>query len=124
MTPPAAARHHRRLGGTLDIGLSSRALKDEEKAGGLKETVFALDGIAIVVNNRNGVADLSLEQIKGLADGTITNWKDVGGADAPVVLMGREAGSGTRDGFESIVEVEGRLQVRAGAHQHRRGDRR
>lgn len=94
------------LEGTLDIGLSSRGLKDEEKAGGLKETVFALDGIAIVVNNENGVADLSLEQIKGLADGTITNWKDVGGADAPVVLIGREAGSGTRDGFESIVDVK------------------
>ena len=94
------------LEGTLDIGLSSRALKDEEKAGGLKETVFALDGIAIVVNNGNGVADLSLEQIKGLADGTITNWNEVGGADAPVVLIGREAGSGTRDGFESIVEVK------------------
>ena len=98
--------------GTLDIGLSSRGLKDEEKAGGLKETVFALDGIAIVVNNENGVADLSLEQIKGLADGTITNWKDVGGADAPVVLIGREAGSGTRDGFESITGTKDACQYR------------
>lgn len=92
--------------GTLDIGLSSRALKDEEKAGGLKETVFALDGIAIIVNKENTVTDLSLEQIKGLATGEITNWSEVGGPDAPVVLVGREAGSGTRDGFESIVDVK------------------
>lgn len=92
--------------GTLDIGLSSRALKDEEKAQGLKETTFALDGIAIVVNTENTVEDLSLEQIAGLATGEITNWSEVGGPDAPVVLIGREAGSGTRDGFESIVGVE------------------
>ena len=88
--------------GTLDIGLSSRALKDDE-AETLDATVFALDGIAIVVNNENTVEDLSLEQIKGLATGEITNWSEVG---APVVLVGREAGSGTRDGFESIVDVE------------------
>ena len=92
--------------GTLDIGLSSRALKDEEKAQGLKETTFALDGIAIVVNTKNTVEDLSLEQIAKLATGEITNWSEVGGPDAPVVLIGREAGSGTRDGFESIVGVE------------------
>lgn len=91
--------------GTLDIGLSSRALKDDE-AETLDATVFALDGIAIVVNNENTVEDLSLEQIKGLATGEITNWNEVGGPDAPVVLVGREAGSGTRDGFESIVDVE------------------
>ena len=91
--------------GTLDIGLSSRALKDDE-AETLDATVFALDGIAIVVNNKNTVEDLSLEQIKGLATGEITNWSEVGGPDAPVVLVGREAGSGTRDGFESIVGVE------------------
>lgn len=90
--------------GTLDIGLSSRALKDDET--GLTATTFALDGIAIVVNPENAVSDLSLEQIKGLADGTITNWSEVGGADVPVVLIGREAGSGTRDGFESIVGVK------------------
>ena len=89
--------------GTLDIGLSSRALKDEEKAQGLKETTFALDGIAIVVNTENTVEDLSLEQIAKLATGEITNWSEVGGPDAPVVLIGREAGSGTRDGFESIT---------------------
>lgn len=92
--------------GTLDIGLSSRALKDEEKEQGLEETTFALDGIAIVVNNENTVTDLSLEQIAKLATGEITNWSEVGGPDAPVVLIGREAGSGTRDGFESIVGVE------------------
>ena len=91
--------------GTLDIGLSSRALKDDE-AETLDATVFALDGIAIVVNNENTVEDLSLEQIKGLATGEITNWSEVGGPDAPVVLVGREAGSGTRDGFGSIVDVE------------------
>lgn len=92
--------------GTLDIGLSSRALKDEETASGLVGTTFALDGIAIIVNNENTVTDLTLDQIKGLADGTITNWSEVGGPDAPVILIGREAGSGTRDGFESIVGVE------------------
>ena len=92
--------------GTLDIGLSSRALKDEEKEKGLVETTFALDGIAIVVNSENTVEDLSLEQIKQLATGEITNWSEVGGPDLPVVLIGREAGSGTRDGFESIVDVE------------------
>ena len=90
--------------GTLDIGLSSRALKDDET--GLDSTTFALDGIAIIVNNENTVEDLSLEQIKGLATGEITNWSEVGGPDAPVFLIGREAGSGTRDGFESIVGVE------------------
>ena len=90
--------------GTLDIGLSSRALKDDET--GLTATTFALDGIAVVVNPENAVSYLSLEQIKGLADGAITNWSEVGGADAPVVLIGREAGSGTRDGFESIVGVK------------------
>ena len=92
--------------GTLDIGLSSRALKDEETAQGLTGTTFALDGIAIIVNNENTVEDLTLEQIKGLATGEISNWSEVGGPDAPVVLIGREAGSGTRDGFESIVDVE------------------
>ncbi len=92
--------------GTLDIGLSSRALKEEETAQGLVGTTFALDGIAIVVNPENTVSDLSLEQIAQLATGQITNWSEVGGPDAPVVLIGREAGSGTRDGFESIVGVE------------------
>ncbi len=92
--------------GTLDLGLSSRSLKAEEKEKGMTETTFALDGIAIVVNSENTVEDLTLEQIKELATGEITNWSEVGGIDAPVVLIGREAGSGTRDGFESIVGVE------------------
>ena len=89
--------------GTCDIGLSSRALKDEEKAAGLKETVLAYDGIAIIVHPANPVSDLSIEQIAKLYTGEITNWKDVGGSDAEVVLIGREAASGTRDGFESIT---------------------
>ncbi len=91
--------------GTSDIGLSSRALKDEEKSAGLVGTVVALDGIAVIVNPQNTVGDLTVEQIGGLFTGEITNWKDVGGADAPVVLIGREAGSGTRDGFESITKT-------------------
>ena len=89
--------------GTCDIGLSSRALKDEEKAAGLKETILAYDGIAIIVHPDNPVSDLTIEQIAQLYTGEITNWKDVGGNDAQVVLIGREAASGTRDGFESIT---------------------
>ena len=89
--------------GRCDIGLSSRALKDDEKAAGLKETIVALDGIAIIVNPQNPVKDLSLEQIAKIYTGEITNWKDVGGEDAEIVLIGREAGSGTRDGFESVT---------------------
>ena len=93
------------IDGTCDIGLSSRALKDEEKAS-LTETIVALDGIAIIVNPANPVSDLSVEQIAQIYTGEITNWKDVGGNDAEIVLIGREAGSGTRDGFESIVDVK------------------
>ena len=89
--------------GTCDIGLSSRALKDEEKSAGLKETVLAYDGIAIIVHPDNPVSDLTIEEIAQLDTGEITNWKDVGGNDAQVVLIGREAASGTRDGFESIT---------------------
>ena len=98
--------------GTCDIGLSSRALKDEEKAAGLKETVLAYDGIAIIVHPDNPVSDLSLEQIAKLYTGEITNWKDVGGNDAQVVLIGREAASGTRDGFESITGTKDKCQYR------------
>ena len=98
--------------GRCDIGLSSRALKDDEKASGLKETVVALDGIAIIVNPQNPVKDLSLEQIAKIYTGEITNWKDVGGEDAEIVLIGREAGSGTRDGFESITETKDACQYR------------
>ncbi len=89
--------------GTADIGLASRDLKDSET--GLDATVVAIDGIAVIVNNANPVSDLSLEQIAALYKGEITNWKDVGGADAAPVIVGREAGSGTRDGFESITKV-------------------
>ena len=89
--------------GRCDIGLSSRALKDDEKSSGLVETVLALDGIAIVVNPENPVSDLDIDTIAKIYTGEITNWKDVGGNDAEIVLIGREAGSGTRDGFESIT---------------------
>lgn len=98
--------------GTCDIGLSSRALKDEEKSAGLKETVLAYDGIAIIVHPDNPVSDLSVEQIAKLYTGEITNWKDVGGNDAEIVLIGREAGSGTRDGFESITDTKDACQYR------------
>ena len=98
--------------GRCDIGLSSRALKDDEKASGLKETTLALDGIAIIVNPQNPVKDLSLEQIAKIYTGEITNWKDVGGEDAEIVLIGREAGSGTRDGFESITDTKDACQYR------------
>ena len=90
---------------TLDIGLSSRALKDDEKSA-VDGTVVALDGIAIVVNKDSKVADLTVEQLKKMFTGEISNWKDVGGDDGEIVLVGREAGSGTRDGFESIVDVK------------------
>lgn len=98
--------------GRCDIGLSSRALKDDEKASGLKETIVALDGIAVIVNPQNPVKDLSLEQIARIYTGEITNWKDVGGNDAEIVLIGREAGSGTRDGFESITDTKDACQYR------------
>ena len=98
--------------GTCDIGLSSRALKDEEKSAGLKETVLAYDGIAIIVHPDNPVSDLSVEQLAKLYTGEITNWKDVGGNDAEVVLIGREAASGTRDGFESITGTKDKCQYR------------
>lgn len=92
--------------GRCDIGLSSRDLKDEEKDAGLEATEVALDGIAVVVNSENEVSDLSMEQIKEIYIGKITNWSELGGADSEIVLIGREAGSGTRDGFESITETE------------------
>ena len=98
--------------GRCDIGLASRALKDDEKAAGLKETVLALDGIAIIVNPENKVSDLTVEQIAKIYTGEITNWKDVGGDDAEIVLIGREAGSGTRDGFESITGTKDSCKYR------------
>ena len=92
--------------GRCDIGLSSRDLKEEEKDVGLRATVLAYDGIAIIVNPENTVSDLSLETIAEIYTGKITNWSEVGGNDAEIVLIGREAGSGTRDGFESITDTE------------------
>lgn len=92
--------------GRCDIGLSSRALKDEEKAGGLVETVLAYDGIAIIVNNDNPVTNISLIDLTKVYTGEITNWKDLGGNDAEIVLIGREAGSGTSDGFETITSTK------------------
>ena len=90
---------------TLDIGLSSRALKDDEKAD-VEGTTIALDGIAIIVNNASKVENLTVDQLKQMFTGEITNWSEVGGDDGEIVLIGREAGSGTRDGFESIVDVK------------------
>ena len=98
--------------GRCDIGLSSRALKDSEKAQGLTETILALDGIAIVVNPANAVEDLTLDEIAKIYTGEITNWKDAGGNDGEIVLIGREAGSGTRDGFESITGTKDTCKYR------------
>ena len=98
--------------GRCDIGLSSRDLKDEEKAAGLTGTILAYDGIAIIVNPENPVADLSLETIAKIYTGEITNWSEVGGNDVEIVLIGREAGSGTRDGFESITDTEDACKYR------------
>lgn len=98
--------------GRCDIGLSSRNLKDEETASGLTETILALDGIAVIVHPDNPVSDLDVDTIAKLYTGEIANWKDVGGNDAPVVLIGREAGSGTRDGFEPITGTEDACQYR------------
>ena len=98
--------------GRCDIGLSSRALKDDEKKSGLKETILALDGIAIIVNPSNSVEDLTTEQIAKIYTGEITNWSEVGGANGEIVLIGREAGSGTRDGFESITDTKDKCKYR------------
>ncbi len=98
--------------GRCDIGLSSRSLKDEEKAQGLVETVLAYDGIAMIVHPENPVEDLSVEAIAKIYTGEITNWNEVGGNDGEIVLIGREAGSGTRDGFESITGTEDACQYR------------
>ena len=98
--------------GRCDIGLSSRALKDEEKANGLVETVLAYDGIAIIVNNDNHVTNISLEDLTKVYTGEITNWKELGGSDSEIVLIGREAGSGTRDGFETITNTKDNCKYR------------
>ena len=93
-------------GGSADIGLSSRAVKDEEAASGLVGTTVALDGIAVIVNAESAVADLTVEQIAKIFTGEITDWSEVGGAAGTISCVGREAGSGTRDGFESITDTE------------------
>ena len=100
------------LEGRCDIGLSSRALKDDEKAQGLTETVLAYDGIAIIVNPENTVEDLTVDQIASIYKGEVTNWSEVGGADGEIVLIGRDAGSGTRDGFESITKTNDSCKYR------------
>ena len=100
------------LAGRCDIGLASRDLKDEEEEKGLEGTVLAYDGIAIIVHPDNPVDDLSIKTIAKIYTGEITNWKEVGGNDAEIVLIGREANSGTRDGFESITDTEEKCQYR------------
>ena len=92
--------------GSADIGLSSRALKDEEKVSGLVGTTVALDGIAVIVNPANKVADLTVEQIAQIFTGEITDWSQLGGEAGTISCIGREAGSGTRDGFESITKTK------------------
>ena len=91
--------------GTADIGNSSRNLKDDEKAAGVVENVVAIDGIAVCVDPANEVTDLTKEQLTNIYNGTVTNWKDVGGADEPIIVIGREAGSGTRGAFEELVDL-------------------
>lgn len=94
------------VGGTADIGNSSRALKDEEKANCAVENIVAIDGIAVILDPSNTVTDLTKEQLTGIYDGTITNWSELGGEDQPIVVIGREAGSGTRGAFEEILGIE------------------
>ena len=91
--------------GTADIGNSSRSLKDEEKAAGVVENIVAIDGIAVCVDPANEVANLTKEQLTNIYNGTVTNWKEVGGADEPIIVIGREAGSGTRGAFEELVDL-------------------
>ena len=98
--------------GRCDIGLSSRALKDSEVASGLVGTVLAYDGIAVIVNPANTVEDLGIETIAKIYTGEITNWSEVGGADAEIVLVSREAGSGTRSGFEELTETVDKCKYR------------
>ena len=92
--------------GTADIGNASRNLTDEEKANGIVENIVAIDGIAVVVDPANEVSDLTKQQLSDIYTGTVTNWSEVGGADAPIVVVGREAGSGTRSAFEELLEIE------------------
>ena len=91
------------IDGTSEIGMTSRDLKEGEKQASLKETQIAIDGISVIINNENKVKDLTIEQIKGIYTGKITNWKEVGGDNSPIVVVSREDGSGTREGFETII---------------------
>ncbi len=100
------------LEGTCDIGLSSRALKDSEKEKGLNGTVLAYDAIAVIVNPENPIKDLDIETIAKIFKGEIKNWSELGGNDGEIVLIGREAGSGTRDGFESVTATENSCKYR------------
>lgn len=94
------------LAGSVDIGNSSRNLKDSEKEGGAVQNVVAIDGIAVVVDPANTVANLTKDQLVSIYTGETKNWKDLGGADQAIVVVGREAGSGTRGGFEELLEIE------------------
>ncbi len=98
--------------GRCDIGLSSRYLKDEEKEKGLIGTILAYDGIAVIVNHDNPISDLDIETLSDIFTGKIDNWSEIGGNDSEIVLIGREAGSGTRDGFESVTGTEGKCSYR------------
>lgn len=97
--------------GSCDIGLSSRALKEEETAAGLKGTTVALDGIAIIVNENSKIEDLTVDQIAKIFMGEVTDWSEVGGDAGTIACIGREAGSGTRDGFESITDTEDKCKL-------------
>lgn len=99
--------------GKADIGLASRALKSGEAEKGLKSTTLALDGIAIIVNESCAIDDLALEKLSSIFTGEITNWKEIGGADLAIACIGREAGSGTRDGFESITDTKGKCKLQS-----------
>lgn len=92
--------------GSADIGNSSRSLKDEEKAKGVVENIVAIDGIAVIVDPANTAVNLTKDQLTSIYNGTVTNWKDAGGSDQPIVVVGRESGSGTRTAFEEILKVE------------------
>jgi phosphate transport system substrate-binding protein len=91
--------------GSVDIGNASRGLTDEEKANGSVENIVAIDGIAVITEKNNSVTDISEEALSKIYTGEITNWSDLGGADMPIVVIGREAGSGTRDAFEELLEI-------------------
>ena len=99
------------MSGSCDIGLSSRDLKDDE-AQTLDSTIVAIDGIAIIVNKDNPIADLSIDQIEKIYTGEVESWSDIGGSDSPIVCIGREAASGTRDGFESITDTKDKCKYR------------